>query len=260
MADILKSVWNDIKDRKNLEIYLTLVAAIVVLIADVVGVDASNVIFKVILTVLAVLLYINLEHRKNIEEIENSVKKFQTTSVNFLNTWDDTNFKERIKTAESLSLLAIANHVFLSQNSEVLNKFVEKGELRAILVDPSGNVMKMVSNLSYGYEKEAKPMEDLIGLCINQMKDFYQISKEKKVSPPNVELKLVDHLPFAIITMIDHQSEEGVMYVTLNGFNQPSNTRPSFTLLKKEDSRWFSFYEESYENIWKEAKQVQLDK
>ncbi len=99
-------------------------------------------------------------------------------------------------------------------------------------------------------------MENLIELCKTQMKEFYQISEDNT----KVELRQVDHLPFAIITMIDHQSDEGVMYVTLNGFNQPSNARPSFTLLKKEDSRWFSFYEESYENIWKEAKQVQLDK
>lgn len=259
MDNILKTAWNDIKDRKNLEIYLALVAAIVVLIADVVGVDSSNVIFKVILTVLAVLLYINLEHRKNIEELENSVKKFQATSLNFLNTWDDTNFKERIKTAESLSLLAIANHGFLSQNETEIGVFVKKGKLRSILVDPSGNVMKMVSNLSWGYEKTPKSWNQLIELCKDQMKQFYQISVDKK-NDKKVELRQVDHLPFAIITMIDHQSDEGVMYVTLNGFNQPSNTRPSFTLLKKEDSRWFSFYEKSYENIWDEAKPVQLDK
>lgn len=258
MDNILKTIWNDIKERKNFEIYLALAAAIVVLIADVVGVDASNVIFKVILTVLAVLLYINLEHRKNIEDLDNSIKKFQATSLNFLNTWNETDFKKRIETAKSLSLLAIANHVFLSRNAEAITAFVSKGgKLRSILIDPSGNVIKMVSNLASGYEKETQTWEQLIEFCKKQMKEFNQFSKDNN----KVELKQIDHLPFAIMTMIDHESDEGVMYVTLNGFDQPSNTRPSFTLLKKEDRKWFSFYEESYENIWewKEAKQVQLD-
>ena len=39
MEDFIRTVWSDIKQRKNLELYLALFAAIIILIADIVGVE-----------------------------------------------------------------------------------------------------------------------------------------------------------------------------------------------------------------------------
>jgi hypothetical protein len=40
-----------------------------------------------------------------------------------------------------------------------------------------------------------------------------------------------------------------MMFVTLNGFNQPYPSRPSFVLRKGIDNKGFSFYLECFESI-----------
>ena len=249
MGDFLQSVWRDIKDRKNLELYLVLIVALVVIIADVFGVNTGPAIFGIVLSVLALLTFGLIEDRHASERIEGKINDIATgkSGKQFFVEWDDAPFRERLKTASEVSLLAVANHVFLSKNDEPIKEFLKKGgTLRCILVEPKGNAMNMATNLAIGYEKQLEALATQVELSLRQFCDFAQAAP----SADRVRVKLIDHLPYAIMTMIDHQSLDGIMYVSLQGFELPPSSRPSFILHKKDDGKWFTFYQQSFENLW----------
>ncbi len=81
------------------------------------------------------------------------------------------------------------------------------------------------------------------------LKIMQEIAKSVK-SIDNVQVKILDHLPNSILTIVDPEYSHGIIYVTLNGFGQQYLRRPSFILQKKQDGDWFKFYQETFENTW----------
>lgn len=96
-----------------------------------------------------------------------------------------------------LSTLAVTNHDFISLNEERLKEFIrEGGSIRYILVDPDGDAVKM-----FGPGPDSA--ERYLGYICLEI-----VSRRAKLGRPgSVEIKLIDHLPSAMITMLDHQPE-----------------------------------------------------
>ena len=61
-------------------------------------------------------------------------------------------------------------------------------------------------------------------------------------------------------TVVDPESPDGVMFVTLNGFGHSPWTRPTFVMHRDRDAPWFSYYYETLENLWawRKLKRVNL--
>jgi hypothetical protein len=248
MPKFVKAIWSDIRERKNIELYLALITIAVIFIADIFGVNTESALLEIALAVLALLAYGLLENRRSQERVELKVERVAVSqsATRFFKEWDDSAFREGLKTAKSVSLLAIANYIFLSRNSEPIKQFLSRGgSLRCILVEPEGHAITMAADLASGHERQPKHLAAQVRLAIEQLRDLAAMSGSNRV-----QLKLVDFLPQAIITIIEHQNADGNMFVSLNGFNQPPTSRPSFTMRKSEDGRWFTFYQESYDDLW----------
>jgi hypothetical protein len=249
MEDFFKTVWSDIKQRKNLELYLALFASIIVLIVDIVGVETRSALMEVILVALAVLIYGLIDERHSTEEIERKLDDLVARDGrrNFFTKWSGDRFNERLKMAESLSLLAVANQVFLSLHIEHIKQFLRKGgTLRCILVKPQREAMKMAADRSTAYEKEPANLVAQTNLALEMFREIAQ----ETASEDRVEVRFIDHLPSEIVTIIDGQDEDGTMFVSLYGFEQPPPTRPSFVLHKQTERKWFEFFRSSFENLW----------
>ena len=57
MKDFIELAWKDIKKRKNLELYVVLLAIVSVFVVSIFGVDTASTLVNITLAVLAVLLY-----------------------------------------------------------------------------------------------------------------------------------------------------------------------------------------------------------
>jgi hypothetical protein len=57
MKAFLKNAWQDIKDRKNIELYLTLAVALGLLAASIFGIQTTSAVMQLILVALTVLIY-----------------------------------------------------------------------------------------------------------------------------------------------------------------------------------------------------------
>ena len=178
-----------------------------------------------------------------------------TAAEGFFTTWESvsSSFKERLNKAETFQLLAVMTSTLLTENESRLQQLMNRdGKIQCILVNPKGHAVKMAAERSYGAESELDTMHNLIE---SGLKSTSAIGKNKE----NFQVKLIDHLPSAIVTILDPEKSDGVAYVTLYGFGQFYLNRPTFILHKEKDKQWFNFYAETFENMWKSGESQLLD-
>lgn len=230
---------------KNYDVYAVMLIALVVSILGIIGTASIPLVLSGTLATLAIIAFSILKNREKDESIENVLEQIANTQRNgsasrFFTDWDDAGFRKRFETARQLSMLAIANHDFISLNEDRIREFTrDGGAVRYILVDPDGSAMKGFAARSDGAER------DLARICLRIMSNLANES-----SQDSVEIRLIDQLPSAIITMLDHETTGGIIFAALCGFNQPYLARPSFVLHKNTDGRFFEFYETYFENLW----------
>jgi hypothetical protein len=162
--------------------------------------------------------------------------------------WNSDLARERLKAAKTeVCQQAVNSYTFLSEAHSLLTDFVHQGGvLRCILVDPYGEAVQMATRRSIGADRR-------LGHVISELEHARQILNnisQQSVDQNSVQLRVVDHLPEPVMTIIDSDSPEGTMFVTLNGFEKRLGSRPSFVLQRKGDEKWFEFYKESFENLW----------
>jgi len=123
------------------------------------------------------------------------------------------------------------------------------GQLRCILIKPGGKAMKMVAIRSIGTDVESDPnhIQKQIRMSLEKMQAFAKSTAKSE----SVKIKTIDYLHSTVITMVDHHSPTGTMYVTLNGFGHHFTSRPSFILSKNKEVKWFKFFQETFENMWR---------
>ena len=114
----------------------------------------------------------------------------------------------------------------------------------------------MAADLAFGYDRQSKNLAAQVMLSVEELREL-----EQQFGQESVQLKFANFLPQAVITILEHRDGDATMYVTLNGVNQPSSARPSFRLRKSVDPKWYSFYQESFENLWQwdQAETIDLE-
>jgi hypothetical protein len=74
-----------------------------------------------------------------------------------------------------------------------------------------------------------------------------------------VTFKLTHHLPDPIMTFLDPDTDDGVLFITLTGFMMDLHERPSFVLRKSTHGRWFDFYYQSFRKMMDSEQSVEVD-
>jgi hypothetical protein len=193
-----------------------------------------------------------------INTLENTKKLDRpASSVVTLSEWDFNPFWSRVDTATEICQQAVSSFGFINESAKYLTEFIIRGGvLRVILVDPIGQAMKMASARVTGAANNPEYAAKLNFLAEEKLRELARHSSR----PNSVRLRFVNHLIDPVLTLLDPQSDNGIMYVTLNGYGKSITTRPSFNLHKGKDDHWFSFFYESFENSWNatEVKEVAL--
>lgn len=163
--------------------------------------------------------------------------------------WDVARVCERLGQAKEVWHQAVASSTFLGGVLEELSALVgleRGGSLHCILVDPNGAGIKMAARRTVGAVRDVEAMRKEVELA----KIYLGTLAGKAPREDGVQLKQVNFLLEPILTIIDPQSPDGTMFVTLSGFGQPLTARPSLVLRKSADEKLFSFYANSFDRLW----------
>jgi len=198
--------------------------------------------------------YKYLRGPESASDLINLVKDFRRLEAplrdqhKFFSEWNSNLAQERIKTARAEVCLQAANsYTFLSESQSLLTDLVQRGgTLRCILVDPQGDAVQMATKRSVGADRYLKN----VIIDLDNARKILSAISQQSTNPNAVQLKVVDYLAEPVMTIVDPNSLEGTMFVTLNGFEKRLVSRPSFVLHRERDNKWFEFYQESFENLW----------
>lgn len=250
MKNIVHILPSDLRSGKNIDAYLTILLCAALLILDLLGIGNGNVISAGILSTLLLIAFGYLQTRNSSDRVEgklDEVSQGQSSASHFFRTWNNNYLKETIANANEICTIAVANYNFFNLNTEEIRSFLSRGgKLRCIFVKPDGEAVRMAETSGFGAEKSPNHLNTQILLAFESMMPLIQ----NAIKPENVEVKTIDHFPIAVISIVNPYDADARMFVTLYGFGQPYTSRPSFTLTRTKDHRWFTFYLESFENMW----------
>ncbi len=249
MKNQLRRVWQELRQGKNVEVYLTIAVAFVILCLHLFHVTSINAVLSAILATLVLLAIANLHSRRGVEDLGASVLRLEigTLADKFFQQWNEAEFSDFINRAKRVSMLAVANNRFLSENQIQFTELIRRGgEIRALLIDPTGAVLNMSTTRSVGASTQPNYVKMHVEMSKEKLREF-QIGATRS---NQVRLKYIDLLPSIIITWLEFDHDPGMMLLTLTAFRQPTASRPSFTLSEEKDSKWYKYFKDYYENIW----------
>jgi hypothetical protein len=248
MVTFFKRALVEIRNRQNLDLYINLLVCSILVGLGLVGVVSSNILFAGILATLLLSVVNNLNTRSVVENIGNSIDAIATSKSGGLTSelWDDAKGAKKIESATQVSCMAIAGYTYINANAQHFKRMLRRGgKARFLLVDPFGQAMTMAVARNFGAAKSMDHQVTLVRLSLEKLKEIVD-----EGNPERLEVKLIDYLPETVMTMIDDQSESGLIYVTFQGFNQPTAIRPSFILESSKDAKLFTFYRSSFDELW----------
>ena len=248
MKTQLRDIWNDIRKGQNVDIYLTILVCGVLIILDIFSLVSEPIVLSGILAILILIAMGTLANRQVNDKIRDALDNLKDSPAKkFFSEWDETYFKQRLPTARDVSLLSVSISTFINSNVNGFSDFLARdGKLRCIMVEPHSDAMRMVMQREVGAGKQ-------LSFLSTQVEQALQVFHELAENAPNldqVQVKLINHVPAVVLTIVDGEADDGIMFVTLTGFGIPWTSRPYFTLHKQHDEKWFMFYYNSFNNMW----------
>jgi len=247
----LKKVWEEVKQGENLDLYLTVLIAIILAILNTFGLVLPSVINSFSLAVLALLTVGMLGNRHRLEKL---LSDSQTTVDNVLKKeYTDLTQTEIAKGMErAVDLLLIGTDLSrtLQRHYHLLEKRLKAGQqVRVLLVDPAGDACEILANRRYNpitpEHYRASVFSSIQALC-----------NLKNSTAGSLDLRVINYPISRGGIFIDMDMAKGKMYVWHHNYKTKQDTRPKFEL-QKSDGYWFEFLTEECNALWADATEWQ---
>lgn len=254
MKEFLERAWQDIKQRKNLELYLVLSAIIIVFAADILGVDTTNALVEITLAVLAVLLYGMIDARhtneasnQELSELNQSVNKISSSTQDFLDSKWSSSLKQEMKHTDELWFVGISLVRTVKTNYSLLENKLKQGHLvKVMVVHPEGVGVEIAVSRNYG-------RKDVKQKCNDIHRTLSDLCELQKRGSGRLEIRTIQHpLSYGAIVISPQSSANGRIYVENYGYRVKSESFPIFTL-RPIHSEWYEFYIHELLLLWNDA-------
>lgn len=162
-------------------------------------------------------------------------------------------FAERVGNAKEIWLFGTSLEAMVAYHSGVfVKKLKESASLRFLLMDPQS---PSVDARAHGLFSASKP-EILRGDIERTIARIRQM--KHACGSCSVSVRLTSFVPSHALVLIDPNSREGIIIVELYPYLVTSSDRPHFELTRA-DTKWYGFFLDQYESVWREAKEHALD-
>ena len=253
MKKFFKDIWSDIIEGKNIELYLIIALAIIVLLADVFGVNTDSAILEIVLATLAILVYSMIDSRRanenvrlEIKKLDENFQKFQNLSnVTFIQTFPET-LKTHMETAEELWLVGITFSRTIKTYYPIFEKKLRQGHIiNILLVDPESPSVEVVANRIYKPTGVKQKQEEIL----NSLQDLCNLAK---IESGQLNIRTIsDPLKYGG-RLMNPDSPSGTVYIEQYAHKQQDHY-PRF-VLESKDGYWYDFYVKEIKALWNDGK------
>jgi hypothetical protein len=174
------------------------------------------------------------------ELVSGKFKILERKDIIVFDEWDDEELVQRLPKATLICQQAVCSYGFINYNYSKLRTFIQKGgQFECVMIHPDSQGLLVSPERQAGAATDITYVQGQLQLAFQKLKGL----------TAGVTFRLTQHLPDPIMTFVDPDSEEGVLFITLTGFHMDLHARPSFVLRKSTHRKWFNFYYQSFRNL-----------
>lgn len=264
MRAYFKQIWSDVSQRKNLELYISLGLAVIVLALDIFNAPVEAALNEIVLTVLALLIFGMIEDRRRDERMGEALRNVEVLLEKSLASdriGAEKFFVERLpalephlEKARHIQFCGVVKNRSIRNNMNLLVERLKSGaSIQVILVDPYGESAKSIANPEDNFPLEM--------LQTKSKATFDNLSWLAKLptSRGSVELRYIDEGLLFTMSAVDVNEEDGIMFVEIYAQRYVEGKRPKMVLSRDQDGNWYDFYRDQFNLLWEDACPVPLN-
>ncbi|MGB3219951.1 MAG: hypothetical protein WBD79_21340 [Anaerolineae bacterium] len=236
----LRRIWNDLRKGENVDLYLTIAAAVAFVVLNLVGVAPTTLLAPLTLAVLALLAITSLGNRHRMDEL---LQQRERSLDDFFREEFPPSYKSDLETAEELWLVGVSLHRTVTSNYPLLERKLQRGHrLRVLLVHPDGAGLEMAVARGYTRRDLEKKRQEIL-YVLDLLCDLRQ------AAPGRVEVRTIQH-PLAYGALAANpDTGAGVLYLEHYCFRVTTESMPRY-LLRVQDGRWYDFFKTELKALW----------
>lgn len=254
MLRFLEKVFQDVREGENLEVYLTLVVALVLLLLDVFDVVSSEALAAGTLATLGLLAYSVLTNREQMQRLVDSSTTTQTLVEQSLSgqpSADSFFWQERrpldsdLRRARFVGVAGITLSRTVRDYLHIFEDRLKSGaHLQFIVIDPASFAPRQALLRSKGGVDDSFYV-DLVRTTVARL----CFLAEPEHGSGTLELGLLPYSPSFGLFLIDPDEPYGRIIVEVYQHKSLA-FNPTFELDARRDSRWYRFFREQFDLLW----------
>lgn len=257
--NFFQKILNDVKNRQNIDLYLTLLIAVVVSILGFLGTSSQQILFSAIVAVLALIAFNLLQNRRDYEEVTSLLEKLEiNNNVSerfFHNNFNPSAFRESVMVAKEAFFWGVSLSVTVPALDYAIEQGIKQGlTARFLMIQPESTAVEMTAFRNW-YRRDTQEVNSMAREVLSRLSKIEALSSSW---PGSIEVRTVNYLPPYIVLATDPHLPSGSMSVYLTSFRTPNENRPGFSLSPRNDPQWFAFFKNQFEEVWQAAEYVDL--
>jgi hypothetical protein len=239
----LSRIWAEILKGENIELYITIAAAVILVILNLLQIVPNEWLVPLELAILALIAVSLLRNRHQIDRL---MDQAAARNPVVLTQFPDSLLLHEIDKARQLTLIGVDLGQVLKKNYPRLEEKLRKGHrIRIMLVDPGSPACEMAAIFHY----EPTTCEDkkiLINHSIRILQELKQKTKGR------LEIRLLDHLPTFGAFITDVNTADGAIFIWHYAFKAGDTDRLKL-MLKHSDGPLYEKFKVEINAIWEHA-------
>lgn len=254
MIAIWEHFLSDIKHGENIDVYIIITLAVVVAILSLIGAIPLGILSTAILATLGVLAYSTLATRRLLSELSKSIAlHVPQARTPLLDRGAFGSFRDSLNGVSTICLYGPSLHIMLSSHKEEFREKIRHGgDVRVLIFNPSStNLAILADNLGVRQREIKSDITEAIEKCIDLIQGGLGIGK--------FEVRQTEMMPGYSMVIFNPSEQNGQMTVEFIGYHTIPNQRPHVELEATRDGRWFTFYLNQFDELWKSAAPIVFD-
>ncbi|HEV2381253.1 MAG TPA: hypothetical protein VG206_15850 [Terriglobia bacterium] len=242
----LRRVLEDVKNGENIDLYVTLLVAVILVTMNVLGFVATERLLPLNLAILALITLSLLVNRHRLNDVVGTISALKDRAV-FLEEFP-ADFSVQLDEAREVWLTGTHHSAVLTSHYQLFETKVNRGDrLRFLLLDPKGTAYKMAAMRFpglVGAEQERMRIESSLATLLAL----------QALAPDRVEIRVIDFPLDYTAYLLDPTSGRGAIYLERYTFKVSGGSRKPKFVYKKRDGRWFEHLLAEVGHLWETAK------
>lgn len=241
----LRRVLEDIRRGENIDLYVTVIVAIILAALNITGIAPQAWIAPLNLAVLALLAVATLGNRHRLEGI---LRRMTQSAESVLLEKFPADIYGKLQKSKDLWLVGVSLSSTLEALYPQLEDKLRAGDsIKVLVVNPDGNACAMAAMRNYRTDDVDRQRAEIHAA----LKDLCEL---RKVAPERLEIRTIEYpLTFGVYAL-DPEDVSGVLSLKHYPFKMPVGRARPGLVLRRRDEPWYDHFWGEILVLWKNAR------